>query len=72
MIQTSKIKELLENEEFIKEVLEVIERAYEKTEEPAERINYVFHSFADTNESVVAVFYLGQYPILSMIEGKEK
>ena len=64
-MRTSRIKELLENDEFLKEVLEVVQRAEEKAETLPEKISYVFHSFADEEEGIIAVYYLGQFPIIS-------
>ena len=71
MIRLERIRQLLNDEEFIREVYNVVERAYEKFEDPAERINYVFYSFADDeNKGAIAVFYLGLFPSLSVIEQK--
>ena len=71
MIRKSRIKELLENDEFIKEVYQVVEEAYSRYDDVADRINYVFFSFADDeNKGVVAVFYLGLFPSLSVLEQK--
>ena len=73
MIVKSKISEYLNDSEFVAEVLEAVEKAVNEYEDPADRISYVYHYFADDeNKGIVAVFYLGQYPVLSLIESEQK
>lgn len=70
-MRLSRIKELWNDEEFMKEAIETVERVINEYETPEERINAVYWAFGgDEEKGIIAVFLLGQYPVMALAQSK--